>query len=229
MAFLQSNYHLIIPDLPGSGASELIREEGTDIETYADCIRHILDEENISTCVMIGHSMGGYITLSFCEQFSDRLLAWGLFHSTAYADTEEKKLTRKKAIEFILQHGSGAFLQTSIPGLFADQASSNQMISELVHKGQDFDKEALLQYYEAMIGRPDRTKQLTNSDCPVLIILGEYDQAVPVRQGLEQCHLPEKASVHILRNSGHMGMLEETEKSNEILAFFLHYQGMFNK
>lgn len=227
--FLQDQYRLIIPDLPGSGRSDLIREEGAGMETYAACIRQILDEESIPHCVMIGHSMGGYIALAYHELYGDSLLSWGLFHSTAFADSEEKKQTRKKAIEFILQHGAEAFLQTSIPGLFYSQESSNQMIRELVLKGQQFEAEALVQYYEAMINRPDRTSQLKESRRPVLLVLGEYDQAVPFKQGLEQCHMPERASVHILRNSGHMGMLEETQRSNEILAYFLHYQGMFNK
>ena len=227
--FLQDQYHLIIPDLPGSGRSELIRKEGAGIETYAACIRQILDEENISHCVMIGHSMGGYIALAYHEHYGDSLLSWGLFHSTAFADSDEKIQNRKKAIDFILQQGSGAFLQTSIPGLFCNQETSNQMIRELVLQGQVFDAEALVQYYEAMMKRPDRTRQLKESRSPVLFVLGEYDQAVPFNQGLEQCHIPERSSVYILRNSGHMGMLEEPERSNEILAYFLHYQGMFNK
>lgn len=228
-AYLGDNYHLIIPDLPGSGLSELIREEGTGMEDYADCLQHILDVENISRCVMIGHSMGGYITLAFSDMYADKLMAWGLFHSTAFPDSDEKKETRRKAIGFILQHGAGAFLQTSIPGLFADPAGSNQMISELVEKGQQFLPEALVQYYEAMIRRPDRTEQLMKTDKPVLIILGEHDVAVPFRQGLDQSYMPEKASVHILRQSAHMGMLEETDKANGILAYFLHWQGLFNR
>ena len=48
--------------------------------------------------IMIGHSMGGYITLAFAEKYPDLLTGFGLFHSTAFPDTEEKKATRRAAL-----------------------------------------------------------------------------------------------------------------------------------
>lgn len=225
---LEQNHHLIIPDLPGSGQSDLLEEDVASVEGYAQCVRYILDQENITHAVMIGHSMGGYITLAYHALYPDSLLAWGLFHSTAYADSEEKRGNRKKSIEFILRNGAGSFLQSSIPGLFADKELSNQMIRELVEKGEAFTSQALVQYYQAMINRPDRTQELRSSKVPVLFVLGIADQAVPFQQGLEQCHLPIRSFVHVLRNSAHMGMLEEKEQSVEILANFLQKQAMFN-
>ena len=85
-----------------------------------------------------------------------------------------------------------------------------------------FRSEALAQYYQAMIDRPDRTAVLKNAGCPVLFIIGEYDMAVPFQQGLQQSYLPARSHINILRNSAHMGMLEETKKVNEILVEFLN-------
>ena len=56
---------------------------------------------------------------------------------------------------------------------------------------------------------------------PVLFIIGEHDKAVPKKDMLEQTHLPDEAHIHILENSGHMGMVEETELSNEYLKSFI--------
>jgi pimeloyl-ACP methyl ester carboxylesterase len=39
---------------------------------------------------MLGHSMGGYITLAFAKNFPQYLCGFGLLHSTAFADSEEK-------------------------------------------------------------------------------------------------------------------------------------------
>jgi len=226
---LASTCHLIVPDLPGSGSSGILPGE-TNMEDYAECIRDILREESVQSCSMIGHSMGGYITLAFAEKYPELLASWGLFHSTAYADSDEKKNARRKSIDFILQHGSGAFLDTAIPGLFYDQAKSQQEINRLISRGSaGFMPEALVQYYEAMIRRPDRTKVLQEAKVPVLWILGQHDQAVPFAQGLQQCYLPAQSEVHILRNSAHMGMLEQTGLADEILANFLHNKLMINK
>jgi pimeloyl-ACP methyl ester carboxylesterase len=224
VAFLADRFQLIVPDLPGSGRSELI--EDMSMEGMAEAIKMILDNETrgeqAEVC-MIGHSMGGYITLAFAEKYEDRLNSFGLFHSTAYADSEEKKATRRKGIEFIKGHGSFEFLKTAIPNLFSADSRSQMpnSIEELVDQGHNFSAEALVSYYVSMIKRPDRTDVLTKVKKPVLFVLGKYDTAIPLEDALKQCHLPERSYINILHCSGHMGMLEETEKSNRLLVQFI--------
>ena len=60
------------------------------MEDYAEAILKIIDKEGIKQCALIGHSMGGYITLAFAEKYPERLNGFGLFHSAAMADNEEK-------------------------------------------------------------------------------------------------------------------------------------------
>ncbi|MFI5188628.1 MAG: alpha/beta fold hydrolase, partial [Chitinophagales bacterium] len=67
----------------------------------------------------------------------------------------------------------------------------------------------------------NRTAVLKNLKIPMLFIAGKYDSAIPLNDILEQCHLPEKSYFHILYDSSHMGMLEETKKSNTILNDYL--------
>jgi pimeloyl-ACP methyl ester carboxylesterase len=219
---LSTHYNLIIPDLPGTGKSTLPGGTQVGLEDYAESIHFILARENVENCCMIGHSMGGYIALAFAEKFPDMLDGIGLFHSSAYEDDEQKKATRNKAIQFIREKGSMAFLKTSIPGLFADEGESKNAIAQLIEKATQFSPEALIQYYQAMIARPDRTKVLKDALFPVLFMMGAHDKAVPFEQSLQQSYLPAQSHIHILRNSAHMGMLEESEKSFNSLAHFLH-------
>ena len=102
-AVLQQHFKLIIPDLPGSGKSALT--EDVSMEGMARVLKEILDDLAIGSCIMIGHSMGGYITLAFAEKYPASLIAFGLFHSSAYADNEEKKTARRRGIEFIREQG----------------------------------------------------------------------------------------------------------------------------
>jgi pimeloyl-ACP methyl ester carboxylesterase len=88
------DFQFIVPDLPGSGRSEMI--EDMSMEGLAEAIRQLLNHLEIDQCSMIGHSMGGYITLAFAEKYPSLLNSYGLFHSTAFADTEEKKSKQKK-------------------------------------------------------------------------------------------------------------------------------------
>lgn len=219
--FLKDKYRLIVPDLPGTGASPLLQKENATISDYADLIKQLLDEEKTESLVMIGHSMGGYITLAFAKKYPEMLSAFGLVHSGAFADDMEKIATRKKGIKFIRENGAEAFLKTTTAGLFFDPEKSKKDIETLLQKGKSFPPDTLIQYYEAMITRPDRTNVLKTFEKPILFIIGEHDKAIPFSQSLPQSHMPAVSYIHILRNSGHMGMLEETKKVNEILGEFL--------
>ncbi len=219
--YLKNNFMVIIPDLPGSGESEII--DDMSMEGMAEVIHSIIHEENIEACPVIGHSMGGYITLALVEKYYNHVSAFGLFHSSAFADSEEKIATRRKGIAFIKEHGAFEFLKTATPNLFAQTTKDERpaLIAELIASLSSFSREALVSYYEAMIQRPDRTEILRKATVPVLFAMGKYDNAIPLADGLKQCHLPEKSYIHILQQSGHMGMLEETEKTNLLLEKFL--------
>lgn len=218
---LTDKFRFIIPDLPGSGKSEMI--EDMSMVGMAEIIHTIIQEEKVEACLVIGHSMGGYITLALVEKYPELVSAFGLFHSSAFADSEEKKAARRKGIDFIREHGAFEFLKSVIPNLFSGYSKQQipHIIKEFIEQQHNFSDEALVRYYEAMMQRPDRTEQLRKAKMPVLFIMGKYDNAVPLADGLNQCHLPEKSYIHILQNSGHMGMLEETERCNRILEDFL--------
>jgi len=214
-------FRFIIPDLPGSGKSEMI--DDMSMEGLSEIIKKLLDREKIDSCIMIGHSMGGYVTLAFADRYPELLKGIGLFHSTAYADTEEKKAARKKGIEFINDHGAFEFLRNTTPNLFSPASRDEQpiIVDELIDTLSNFSAGALVSYYEGMIRRSDKTMILRNSTIPVLFIAGSADNAVPLDDILKQCHLPSLSYIHILNNSGHMGMLEEPAKANLILERFL--------
>jgi pimeloyl-ACP methyl ester carboxylesterase len=261
--FFKDKFRLIIPDLPGSGKSDLI--DDMSMEGMAEVIKSIADGENLlpessqvplradagnrqpkpissdevlsqasgdlggKGLILIGHSMGGYITLAFAEKYSHFLKAFGLFHSSAYADSEEKKAARRKGIEFIREHGAFGFLKNATPNLFspASRSENQALIEDFIQSLNNFSAESLVSYYEAMMERPARTAILTKTKIPVLFIMGEYDTAVPLEDGLKLCSLPELSYIHILRKSGHMGMIEEADFSNEMLAKFFEEARLF--
>ncbi len=224
--FLKEHFYLIVPDLPGTGKSELIND--MSIEGMAEVIKEIITLEvfqvspaggDLEGAVLIGHSMGGYITLAIAEKYSEMLSSIALVHSSAFADSEEKKANRLKSIEFVKKNSAFEFLKAVITDLFTETwASKNtEIVDGQIEKSKNFSDEAIVAYYQAMINRPDRTSVLKNFAKPILFIIGEHDKAVPFEQSMQQCYLPNLAHIHILRNSAHMGMLEEPEKVNQAL------------
>jgi pimeloyl-ACP methyl ester carboxylesterase len=218
---LQKKYRVILPELPGTGRTA--PDKAISMSSMADNIAEILLHEKISSAIVIGHSMGGYITLAFAEKYPQLLKAFGLVHSTAFADTEQKITARKKSMEFISQHGSAAFLSSTTPNLFApfNRTPMAETISQLVTDTSYILPDALLAFLKAMINRKDKTLILRETKLPVLFIVGKEDQAVPFADTMLQVHLPELSYIHILQRSGHMSMLEETEKCTAALQQFV--------
>lgn len=223
VAFLQNHYKIIVPDLPGSGKSEMLTGDNVSIEDYADCVYALLQKENVEKCVMIGHSMGGYITLAFTKKYPQLLSAFGFVHSSAFADSEEKKATRKKGIETMKEYGAYAFIKNTTGNLFGAKYKQEhpEKVIALIEAGKQFTSEALQQYYTAMMSRPDTTDVLRSSEVPVLFIIGTQDVAAPMQDVLKQVHLPVQAYIKIIENVGHMGMWEATEIVNNTLLTFI--------
>ena len=228
-AFLTPYFRLIIPDLPGSGRSPFLPMDGIPpediISGYADIIKKIAEKEAVRHCVLLGHSMGGYIALAFAAKYEDMLAGLGLVHSTAYADSGEKKEARSKGIAFIQKHGAQEFLKQSVPNLFGDdfKAAWPEAVQELIDNAANFSVAALVQYYEAMMGRPDSTAVLKNIKKPVLFIIGEEDKSVYLQDSLSQCYLPVLSLINILPRVAHMGMWEMKDRTNATIIEFLNY------
>lgn len=219
---LAANHRVIVPDFRGSGRSTGNLDNLT-IDKLAEDVKKIIDKEELAELIMIGHSMGGYVTLAFAEKYGHLLKSFGLFHSTAFADSDEKKESRNKNMDFIRKHGSAKFLQQAVPTLFSEEFRNArpEVVDEIISRYSNFSPGALVQYTEAMKNRPDRTAVLHSFKKPVLFIMGEHDTAVPLEQSLKQCSIPEFSYIYICVHSGHMGMLEEPEFCLKALLEFL--------
>ena len=222
---LSLHYQLIIPDLPGSGKSGLPDLPSLSLDDLASALKSILDAEGLPSCTMIGHSMGGYITLAFERMYPGTLNGLGLFHSTADPDSDEKKETRRKGIQFIQDHGAALFLRQSIPNLFGERFRRDhpEEVDLLIARGNGFGGEALLQYYRAMIQRTDHKEVLKGCQKPVLFIIGDEDKTVHLPDVLFQSHLPAISHVYVWNGVAHMGMRENPERSVEALLKYLRH------
>lgn len=200
---------VILMDLPGFGDNPPLSSPLT-IADMAEQVYHTIVNLGIEQCMMIGHSMGGYVALAFCEKFPSRLKGLGLFHSTAFADSLEKKQARDKTIDFIERYGTEEFVEEFVPPLFFEgrRKDFKEEIKSMVEMGKKAAKSSVIESIRAMRDRKDRTKVLEKSHCPVLFIVGKNDIAIPFAGSQGQYALPSYSTIHILNNTGHMGMIE---------------------
>jgi pimeloyl-ACP methyl ester carboxylesterase len=219
---LSTQYCCIVPDLFGSGKSNSLHDSTIEsIDDLARCMYEILEAEKVKKAVVFGHSMGGYIAMAFAALFPKSLYGIGLIHSTSYADSEEKKTMRRKIMRYWEIHGSKETQKNSVPGLFAEQNRNMPQVKTQIAIAENIRTEDMMGYYALMIDRPDRSQILKEIKVPVLMVAGKLDPAIPYEQSIAQSIIPDNCEIHLLQKSGHMGMIEENAKINQILTDFM--------
>ena len=216
--------HVIAPDLRGHGQSDA-PDEPYSMESMADDVAELLALLNVRKAAMFGHSMGGYVTLAFADRHADRLAAFGLIHSTAYADDEKGKQNRANTIGAIRNDGIAKFADGFAPRLFAPEhvETMPERVEIARQIGRATDPVGAIRATEAMRDRPDRNETIRRADVPVLLVAGQRDQLVAV----ERTFSVSKPSVvqHTIPDAGHMSMLEQPEQLAEAMLAFLRRAG----
>jgi pimeloyl-ACP methyl ester carboxylesterase len=216
--FLQHDFCVITPDLPGFGNSGKL--DHTGIASMADAVFDLLRKEQVSSCVMIGHSMGGYVTLEFARKYPSLLKGFGLIHSTAFADSEERKQKRDQAIRVIGEKGADSYVRNFIPPLFAPSFTDKQVLDEFIAEGLRTSEDGLTEALLSMKERNDNTLLLQQTALPVLFCIGKQDTIIPEKDMFYQASLCRQSEIVYLQNSAHMGYVEEARTCNEGIKRF---------
>lgn len=217
-AALSGDYTIMRPDF-----SRMTRH--TTVEAYAEELFSMLAASQITRCVLIGHSMGGYVALALAAAHPDMVAGLVLFNSTAFADpdTDEQREKRRTAQEILETDGSEPFVTKSVASMFStpNQQKRADLVQQVIEAHKTLPAEALLTGLQAIRTRPDRSDLLVNASFPVLILAGRHDSAIPYEQSQALKSKLPHAQLVMLESSGHLGMLEEPEAAVEAVREFL--------
>lgn len=218
-----AQYQVITIDLPGFGNSTPQPE--CSIDNYAAAVKMVLDTLNLKSCLLIGHSMGGYTALAFAEKYPNYLHGFCLFHSHPFGDSEAKKANRKKTIGFIQRHGNAPFLGQMIPNLFTNifRKDNLELVEQMIDNATNYPEKGITNALEAMINRPNRVTIMEQSNVPIWLIIGKQDTAIPYKDSLRMSPLANITNTQILDNVGHMGMFEATTITQNIIQEFIDF------
>ena len=223
--FLAAHYRIIAPNLPGVHCKPLAihHSQAPSIRMYVEVLHELMHHLDIEQYFIVGHSMGGYIGLSFADYYFNHVQGLLLLHSTTYEDNEAKKLSRMKVAEFIQEWGVSKYLETATPNLFGDafKKANPAAIQNVIDSGFGISQEAMIQFVFAMRNRKAMTHLLQQHTIPVWMIVGEADLAVTIQDSLEQIKLLPSSNSLVLKEVGHMGMLEATDLVNQFIKKML--------
>lgn len=220
---LNKKYKTISLDLPGHGTSGLFSPE-ISIDDMAQVIHEVLIAENVSDVLMIGHSMGGYVAMAYADLYPENLKGVGLFHSSALADSDDKKADRLRAVEAV-KNNHKDFAVTLVSKLFKEENEKNfpSEASKLKEIARSISPEALIASLMAMRNRPDRTPTLSKLNIPFLFIWGKNDKVLDFNNAFPQAKIPQTSQVLILNEAGHLGFIEAKTETFFTLEKFAEF------
>lgn len=212
-------------DLPGLGQTP--PKSFRTLEELANWLHNWVEQTIAEPIILVGHSMGGYLAMEYVRMFADELLAVVLFHSHVFGDTPEKQQLRGKAVQFVKEHGTPAFLKTMIPDLFTKtyRESHEDTVHALMSRMGPTLPEVIANYLEAMRGRSDRSALLDSLPVPIQFIASKEDAVVPYNINVEQAAMAKQSQLITLEGVSHMGMLENPVATVEALKFLKERTG----
>jgi len=216
---LSSDFRVICPDLPGFGKSPIASDHIT-LEEVAVQLEEWMEENQIFNPIVIGHSLGGYVTLALLEFMGSKMKAVGLFHSTAFSDDQEKKEMRDRTVIFLMKNGVDKFVTTFVPQLFSEERRDElqPQINLATEQAKESSLEGLIALTRAMRDRKDRVEVLDHFSGLKLLIAGTLDSAVKIEASRAQKDV--FTDYFELEETGHMGMVERGEETLEIVRNF---------
>jgi len=220
---LSENFRVITVDLPGHGKSDSFSDVHT-MEFMAGMLAKLFENLEAGKLFLVGHSLGGYVTLAFADLFPEMLSGYCLFHYQPFADTPETVEKREKEIGLAGEGRKDLFCQANVTRMFATE--NLEKFSPALMKSREIalaiPGEAIIAVLKGMIARPSRVRVLESGIVPCLWVLGAQDNYINCEAVRTKVHLPGNAQVVVLNNSGHMGFIEEEERSLRVITDFVN-------
>jgi pimeloyl-ACP methyl ester carboxylesterase len=216
---LSKRNRVIAIDLLGHGKSDCLGYVHS-MELFAESVAAVLKHLRIRKCLVIGHSLGGYVALAFAEKYPQKIKGMCLMNSTAIEDDAERKTLRLRANKMI-QKNFENMVRMSFSNLFGEKSRS-LFKAEMKAALQEALKTPIQGYIagqEGMRIRPNRTAVLTENNFKKLIIIGEKDPVLDLETSLNEAKTTN--SEVVVFPEGHMSHIENAPALTLALTSFV--------
>jgi len=225
---------VIALDLPGFGLTPEPRDKIT-ISGYGRCVDALCDRLSLGRVDMVGNSMGGYIAAEVAIQFPERidqLILVSAAGITSASIARRPILTAGRIATAMVSYGTARHRQ------IAARPKSRHMALALVARYPSLLRADLA--YEGFFkgaGKPgfddalracleyDFRDRLPDIRHPTLIVWGEKDSIIPVKDAHEFERLIPDSRKVVMKDTGHIPMAERPATFNEVMMEFLAETG----
>lgn len=218
-----SDWRLLAIDLRGFGGSTDDESGSPAMADYAADVIDLLHELNVTTAVIGGLSLGGYVSFAILRQAPALVRALVLADTRAAADSQEGRANRRSMVALVDREGSSGVAR-EIPTKLLGRTSGEQRPDLEATVRRIIKQQSPLAIRGAIVrlmDRPDSTPLLATIAVPTLVIVGEEDSVTPVEDARLMAEAIPGAELAILPGAGHLSNLEQPAAFNAVLWSFL--------
>jgi len=207
---LSGRARILVPDLRGLGKSDLPTSGRTRMRDYADDLARWMDHAEMDRAVLVGLSMGGYVSFEVWRRHRGRVAALALLDTKAEADSAPAKEARVAARERIGREGMAAVVEDMLKGLLGATTLGNRprVVEHVRRMILDTVPAGAMAAVDAMRERPDSTDDLPGIDVPALVVVGEEDTLTPPSAAEAMAGAIPGAELVRIPRCGHVSSLE---------------------
>lgn len=179
----------------------------------------LLDHLNIEEAVLVGMSKGGFISLRAGIAYPDRVKAIILIASDSKPFTQEQMREYREVLDKWCTASNIDELAENIGELIFGVSGEK---AHWINKWKQSDR-AVLQYpAQALLEREDITDRLSEIKCPVLVIHGDEDEAIPISNAeILSKKIGSGARLIRIQGAPHAPNITHPEETNSAIHTFL--------
>lgn len=222
VAVLSRRFRTIAPDLRGHGESDAPLW-AFSLDHFADDVRALLDHLAIPQAVLVGLSMGGYVSLAFSRKYANRMKALVLADTRAQADSPDGRTGRFHLAQAAYGQGTRAVAETMLPKLLGSTSlrTKPDLVEWVRNTIYGTPVSGIVVDLMAMADRPDSVSHLRTITCPTLVVVGQEDAATPLTDAqLMAAEIP-GARLSVIPAVGHLSNLEQPDIFNDLVGGFV--------
>ena len=227
VGFFQNKYRLLVWDAPAHAASWPF-DFSFSLRDKAIWLDGILQQEGISSPVIIGQSMGGYVGQMYSQLFPEKLKG---FISIDSAPLQRKYVTAaeiwllKKMEPVYRYYPWSALLKTGTNGV-AESEYGRQLMRDImmVYDGDQGRYAKISGHGFRMLAEAMEADLPYEIKCPALLICGERDHAGSCIRYNKAWHKETGIPVEWIKGAGHNSNTDEPEIVNDLIEAFLSQQ-----
>jgi pimeloyl-ACP methyl ester carboxylesterase len=194
MGLLAQRFHCIAVDLPGYGESPPLGQR-TTIPSYVELLADLIEQVTDGPVVLIGHSMGGMISLSMALKYSVLVDRMVLISPTVSGKLSGYINLFIRPITLMERFGLGSLIVSSVEGIFVGLSDRLMRPASFAERTeitkQDYERirhdvrrpgqgRVRAECYRAMLEN-DLRGRISKIETPALVLWGAEDNTVPLR------------------------------------------------